>query len=1133
MFAVENCCARLAPFGPIGYLSNSRSDPSYPWSVADILSSIIIHQFWCEVLMQVVLRIVFLVALMSIGIVANSQQVVVNELYNSSATDEWIELLVVQDSLDMRGWDLRDFSSGGAPQAQLDFTTSTLWSNLRAGTLIVVTRPEVTIIEDTDPSDYLVIIKGGNALYFTGNPFQFAGASEAIQIRNTTDTHVFGVSWGPANAASIPAPKVHFTGTSTSNTSISFNEDSVPELSVTTNWTVNNASPTQGLGNTVTNAAWINTFRARADGSGSASVQPDTLNGGDTGPIVVTYRRDIQFSITDLRVIIPAGFTWSQTAGDVGFTNMTATVSISGDTITLAGIAFSADSTVITINSVTAAESTALYQVKVQSRQNQYGDVAPIPRIVVFGNPEPIANVKVNDANGVMLRANQLVTIRGVVTVANEFGGPSYLQDNSGGMGIFGSAFSSAVSVGDEVIVTGIVQPFSGLSEIVNPILHQIVSSGNVLVPLLVTVSQIANDGAGGLEEFEGLLVRLNGVTVSGAGVWAANTNYDLQDGTGTTQIRIDNTTNLVGTPIPAGAFDLVAVVGQFITTVPYIGGYQLLPRTTGDIISTGPIISTFPVESNIQPTSMTISWETLNNGSSFVRYGTTPAFELGVSGSSTPTTTHAVDLGGLLPAGIYYTQAFSIAGPDTSFATPLIVSTSSPAQSTGAMNVYFSKSVNTSLAWYQAAQGNLDLSGKIVARINTAQRSIDAALYSLSGSPGDGIAAALVAARNRGVKVRVICEYDTRNSNAYTFISGNGIPLINDRFDAVNDGVGLHHNKFFVIDARGGAPESIWVFTGSYNPTQPGTFDDYQNIVEVQDVALANAYNREFNEMWGSDTDIPNAATSRFGARKNDNTPHRFVIGGVEVESYFSPSDRTTSRMVNAINAAEHSVAFALLTITRQDLGTAILGRKNAGKKVRGLVDNNTDSGSQYNFLLSNGVDMHLKTGPGLLHHKYGIIDAEDPNWNAVTITGSHNWSNSAENQNNENTLIIRDGNITNQFLQEFAARYYQFGGTDSIFVGVQEVGGEVPSTFSLSQNYPNPFNPATVINYQLATSNVVSLKIYDLLGREVATLVNGKQNTGNYRVEFNAAGLSSGVYFYRLEAGNFVEQKKMMILR
>ncbi len=1074
-----------------------------------------------------------LLSFLLLSSIASAQPIVMNELFNSSATDEWIELLVVQDSLDIRGWDLRDFSSGGAPQAPLELNTNSLWNGLRAGTVIVITRPEVTIIEDTDPSDYLLILKAGNGLYFSGNPFQFAGASEAIQLRNGSDVHVVGVSWGASNSGSIPDPKVHFAGTSTSNTAISFNEDSVPEITSTANWTINDATPTQGIGNTPTNVAWINSFRLRADGSGIASIDPDTLQGGTVAPIVVTYHRDTAFTITDLRVIIAGGFTWSQTAGDVNFTNMTATVLVSGDTVYLTAISFSADSTVITINNVTAPESTALYSFKVHSRQNQYGEVSPTPRIVVFGNPEPIADVKANDANGVMLRLNQLVTIRGVVTAANEFGGPSYLQDNSGGMGIFGASFSSNVVVGDEVLVSGIVQPFSGLSEIVNPILHQIVSNGNVVTPLLVNVSQIANDGVGGLEQYEGVLVRLNGVTVGTSGVWGSNQNYPLYDPTDTTQIRIDNSTNLVGAPVPAGVFDLVAVVGQFVTTVPYIGGYQLLPRTVDDIISTGPVIATFPVESNITANAFTLSWLTVSDGSSYVRYGATPSFELGVVGSDAPTTSHVVDLTGLQPATMYYVQAFSVGLGDTSTSTTLIVSTASPAQTTGAINVYFSKSVNTSLAWFQTALGNQDLAARAATRINNAQRSIDVALYSLSGAPGDGIAAALVNAKNRGVKVRVICEYDTRNSNAYTTLINNGIPLINDRFDLINDGVGLHHNKFFVIDARGGAADSIWVLTGSWNPTQPGTYDDYQNVVEIQDVALANAYVGEFNEMWGSSTDVPNQGASRFGARKTDNTPHRFVIGGKAIESYFSPSDRVTQKIVNTINAAEHSVGFALLTVTRADIANAAIARKNAGKKVRGLLDNGTDTGSQYNFLVANGVDMHLKVGAGLLHHKYAIVDAENPNWNAVTLTGSHNWSNSAENQNNENTLIIRDGNITNQFLQEFAARYYQFGGTDSILVSVEQVSNTVPSAFALAQNYPNPFNPSTTLSFSIPNSSIVVLKVYNLLGQEVATLVNDKLNAGTYTAQFNATGLASGVYFYRLEAGTFVEQRKMILVK
>ncbi|MBE0572306.1 MAG: T9SS type A sorting domain-containing protein [Ignavibacteriaceae bacterium] len=86
---------------------------------------------------------------------------------------------------------------------------------------------------------------------------------------------------------------------------------------------------------------------------------------------------------------------------------------------------------------------------------------------------------------------------------------------------------------------------------------------------------------------------------------------------------------------------------------------------------------------------------------------------------------------------------------------------------------------------------------------------------------------------------------------------------------------------------------------------------------------------------------------------------------------------------------------------------------------------------------------------------------------------------------------------------------------------------------TFTLQQNYPNPFNPATTIIYQLPTEGQVSLKIYDMLGNEVATLVNEMKTAGEYQVDFNAAALSSGIYFYRLQAGNFVETKRMMLMK
>jgi photosystem II stability/assembly factor-like uncharacterized protein len=99
-------------------------------------------------------------------------------------------------------------------------------------------------------------------------------------------------------------------------------------------------------------------------------------------------------------------------------------------------------------------------------------------------------------------------------------------------------------------------------------------------------------------------------------------------------------------------------------------------------------------------------------------------------------------------------------------------------------------------------------------------------------------------------------------------------------------------------------------------------------------------------------------------------------------------------------------------------------------------------------------------------------------------------------------------------------------------VFTSVKEVN-KIVDSYNLEQNYPNPFNPSTTIRFQVPNSSFVNLKVYDVLGKEVATLVNGEKPAGSYEVEFNAVGLPSEVYFYRIQAGNFVEMKKMLLLK
>jgi glucuronoarabinoxylan endo-1,4-beta-xylanase len=90
-----------------------------------------------------------------------------------------------------------------------------------------------------------------------------------------------------------------------------------------------------------------------------------------------------------------------------------------------------------------------------------------------------------------------------------------------------------------------------------------------------------------------------------------------------------------------------------------------------------------------------------------------------------------------------------------------------------------------------------------------------------------------------------------------------------------------------------------------------------------------------------------------------------------------------------------------------------------------------------------------------------------------------------------------------------------------------------ELPREFVLHQNYPNPFNPRTVVSSQLPVASQVRLVVYDLLGREVAVLVDERRAAGSYRDTFDASGFASGVYIYRLSAGSFVESRKMVLIK
>ncbi|MEJ2506093.1 MAG: T9SS type A sorting domain-containing protein [Ignavibacteriaceae bacterium] len=103
------------------------------------------------------------------------------------------------------------------------------------------------------------------------------------------------------------------------------------------------------------------------------------------------------------------------------------------------------------------------------------------------------------------------------------------------------------------------------------------------------------------------------------------------------------------------------------------------------------------------------------------------------------------------------------------------------------------------------------------------------------------------------------------------------------------------------------------------------------------------------------------------------------------------------------------------------------------------------------------------------------------------------------------------------------------------SVVISVTDVDNKLEpvSTYKLYNNYPNPFNPSTKIKYSIPEKSLVNLQIYNAEGKEVASLVNGEQSAGEYEINFDAENLASGVYFYKIRAGNFFQTKKMLLLK
>jgi phosphatidylserine/phosphatidylglycerophosphate/cardiolipin synthase-like enzyme len=255
----------------------------------------------------------------------------------------------------------------------------------------------------------------------------------------------------------------------------------------------------------------------------------------------------------------------------------------------------------------------------------------------------------------------------------------------------------------------------------------------------------------------------------------------------------------------------------------------------------------------------------------------------------------------------------------------------------------------------------------------------------------------ALLAAHRRGVDVRVVIETDNLDSEEVQELVVMGIPVQDDQ------NAGLMHNKFAIIDR-------LEIFTGSMNFTVSGAYRSDNNLVRIRSQELAEDYLTEFEEMF---TD------RQFGSNSPANTPYRQVkINGTQVEVYFSPDDGTIARVIELVKDAQHSVRFMAFSFTDDDLAAAIIEKADSGLDVSGVLEKSqahSNTGGEYETLLSNGVDVRLDGNPASMHHKLIIIDER------IVVTGSYNFSNSAKTRNDENTLIIHRPEIAGLYMEEF----------------------------------------------------------------------------------------------------------------
>lgn len=294
--------------------------------------------------------------------------------------------------------------------------------------------------------------------------------------------------------------------------------------------------------------------------------------------------------------------------------------------------------------------------------------------------------------------------------------------------------------------------------------------------------------------------------------------------------------------------------------------------------------------------------------------------------------------------------------------------------------------------------QGGID--ERLVALIDSAQSTIDIAIYDFDLA---NVAAALTRAAERGVRVRMVTDTDTftdtKNEEiqaAFTRVKDAGIPIVED------DRSAIMHNKFVVVDGR-------TVLTGSWNFTVGDTYRLNNHAVVIRSPELAANYTSKFESMF---------TNKLFGPNKPAGVPNPVVtVNGTRIANYFAPEDQVAKKVIDRLRRARSSVRFLAFSFTHDGIGDVLLDLHRQGVAVEGVFET---TGSETRFsemgrLKEAGIPVWQDGNPYVMHHKVFIID------NEAVILGSFNFSNNADESNDENLLIIENPAIAQAFTEEY----------------------------------------------------------------------------------------------------------------